>query len=161
MSVWTPEVVDRAATMLSAGRSCAFIAKALGVSRNAVVSRVHRDPKLKNLPGRNRANTTPGYMKASNKGAGQSKSSKLVTFGPVRMTRAASIADRLKALNWEDRPEPTVAPTPKMIALVDLSSSDCRWPVGDPLQSDFGFCGHGKLLGSSYCPHHAQRAAAA
>lgn len=39
-----------------------------------------------------------------------------------------------------------------------LKSSSCRWPVGDPLGSDFHFCGREHVKGLSYCENHARRA---
>lgn len=41
--------------------------------------------------------------------------------------------------------------TPRGLTLSDLRKNDCRYPYGD---SDFTFCGHPKLEGSSYCPEH-------
>ncbi len=43
---------------------------------------------------------------------------------------------------------------PKTMA--DLEANDCRWPIGDPRQSDFHFCGAQKMLGRPYCTHHWQ-----
>jgi GcrA cell cycle regulator len=37
----------------------------------------------------------------------------------------------------------------------DLQSHHCRWPIGDPHDEDFGFCGCQKALGAPYCDHHA------
>ncbi|HPI62961.1 MAG TPA: GcrA family cell cycle regulator [Alphaproteobacteria bacterium] len=30
----------------------------------------------------------------------------------------------------------------------------CMWPVGDPKQSDFHFCGHDSEVGRPYCTEH-------
>jgi GcrA cell cycle regulator len=38
--------------------------------------------------------------------------------------------------------------------LLDLGPGDCRWPVGDPKEPDFFFCGATQLPGSSYCRRH-------
>jgi len=35
-----------------------------------------------------------------------------------------------------------------------LEANDCRWPVGDPRESDFHFCGQAKLAGRPYCELH-------
>jgi GcrA cell cycle regulator len=39
-----------------------------------------------------------------------------------------------------------------------LTEVSCRWPIGDPQQSDFHFCGRKKVLGLPYCEFHARRA---
>jgi GcrA cell cycle regulator len=38
--------------------------------------------------------------------------------------------------------------------LLDLGPGDCRWPIGDPKEADFFFCGAPQLTGSSYCRRH-------
>jgi hypothetical protein len=42
----------------------------------------------------------------------------------------------------------------KKKALFDLESSDCRWPIGDPRQEGFHFCGAKKTLDRPYCLEH-------
>jgi len=42
----------------------------------------------------------------------------------------------------------------KYKTMVDLEANDCRWPIGDPRNSDFHFCGAQKLLGKPYCLEH-------
>jgi GcrA cell cycle regulator len=39
-----------------------------------------------------------------------------------------------------------------------LTETCCRWPIGDPQQSDFHFCGKKKVTGLPYCEVHARRA---
>ena len=39
-----------------------------------------------------------------------------------------------------------------------LQTDDCRWPFGDPLTSEFHFCGHPKKDGSPYCVEHMKQA---
>jgi GcrA cell cycle regulator len=39
-----------------------------------------------------------------------------------------------------------------------LTESCCRWPIGDPQQQDFHFCGKKKVMGLPYCEFHARRA---
>lgn len=48
--------------------------------------------------------------------------------------------------------------TEPAISLVDLKAGECRWPLGDPREEDFGFCGHGAVVGLPYCPEHAKTA---
>lgn len=44
----------------------------------------------------------------------------------------------------------------KLKSLLDLESCDCRWPIGDPRQSGFHFCGAQAALGRPYCIEHWQ-----
>jgi len=41
------------------------------------------------------------------------------------------------------------------VALIDLTERMCRWPIGDPREDDFTFCGRGIRAGTPYCPDHA------
>lgn len=48
--------------------------------------------------------------------------------------------------------------TEPSVSLLDLKAGECRWPIGDPREADFGFCGHGAIVGLPYCPEHAKAA---
>lgn len=63
---------------------------------------------------------------------------------------------RLRIKEFRGTPEQYDALARK-VALVDLEYRDCRWPVGDPRDPDFGFCGHIKEPGKPYCAHHQKR----
>jgi len=43
-------------------------------------------------------------------------------------------------------------------SLLELTRGACRWPVGDPSQADFFFCGAEALRGRPYCATHGGRA---
>jgi GcrA cell cycle regulator len=64
---------------------------------------------------------------------------------------------------------PTVADVAKVVAmpvvesaqrcsLIELAHGRCRWPLNDPGNADFAFCGNDSLAGFSYCPGHARMA---
>ncbi len=38
------------------------------------------------------------------------------------------------------------------VQLMALTTFHCRWPIGDPSDASFGFCGQPKALSKSYCP---------
>lgn len=40
------------------------------------------------------------------------------------------------------------------MAIPLLLNTQCRWPLGDPLQSDFRWCALSRLEGYSYCEQH-------
>jgi GcrA cell cycle regulator len=46
----------------------------------------------------------------------------------------------------------------KQKTLANLEQNDCRWPIGDPKDPDFHFCGAQKLAGRPYCQAHWQMA---
>ncbi len=45
-----------------------------------------------------------------------------------------------------------------IITMEDLKSGMCRWPVGDPKDDDFHFCGKPGEPGISYCQNHTELA---
>ena len=49
----------------------------------------------------------------------------------------------------------------KACSLFELQQWHCRWPIGDPIPEDFGFCGNRPVAGLPYCPAHAQKVRAA
>jgi len=46
----------------------------------------------------------------------------------------------------------------RIFTITDLSSSTCRWPIGDPKESNFRFCGATVFHGKSYCAEHCDLA---
>lgn len=38
--------------------------------------------------------------------------------------------------------------------MANIEANDCRWPLGDPRNADFHFCGAQKVLGRPYCQEH-------
>lgn len=119
-----------------------------GVSRNAVIGKVHR---LK-LPGRatpiGKARLGGRKSAAIQRARRKAKPQESIRFGKVKSYEPVPVA----ALP----PEP---PKPdKLFKLVDLEDNQCRFPFGDPKSKDFGFCGCVKAPGSSYCPGHARLA---
>lgn len=50
--------------------------------------------------------------------------------------------------------EPLFVATP--VTLNELEPHHCKWPIGDPSQPDFRFCGGLKFNGYPYCVNHAR-----
>ena len=70
----------------------------------------------------------------------------------------------LKSLYLGDL-EPYVPPAEELVIPLNerkyiqtLTESCCRWPIGDPQQPEFHFCGKKKIPGLPYCEVHARRA---
>lgn len=79
-------------------------------------------------------------------------SSPYVTNVPLRSaftSRHLALLRQLEMTKIKTRTRKTVA---------TLGQNDCRWPIGDPRQEDFHFCGAAKLPGRPYCETHWRQA---
>jgi GcrA cell cycle regulator len=129
---WTDERVELLKRLWADGLSASQIAAELGgVTRNAVIGKVHRLA----LSGRAKQSGTP----------------RTVTIGntALKLHRAPQ-PRRLPVL------EDVVVPIPLKKSIIELNEHTCRWPIGDPTEEDFSFCGHEPRENSPYCEYHAR-----
>ena len=69
------------------------------------------------------------------------------------VTRNAVIG-KSHRLGLSGRPSPIKKTAAKVINIIALTERMCRWPFGDPRNSDFHFCGHPVEISVSYCAEH-------
>jgi GcrA cell cycle regulator len=134
---WTDERVELLKKLWQDGLSASQIAKQLGgVTRNAVIGKVHR----LGLSGR----------------AAPSKPARTVFKAPRPARPVAPSAPRRIA-------EPHQAPVPVrildeapgMATVLTLGAHMCKWPIGDPALDNFTFCGR-RCDEGPYCHEHSQ-----
>jgi GcrA cell cycle regulator len=140
---WSEERVALLRKLWAEGLSASQIAKQLGgVTRNAVIGKVHR----LGLAGR----ATP------------SRPAKR----PVRTARPRVIspsAPRLRIPSMEPRVvipdlEPVKFEDGRAASVLTLNESMCKYPIGDPTDADFAFCGRNSFDKHPYCQDHARLA---
>jgi len=130
---WTDERVEQLKALWTGGLSASQIARALGgVTRNAVIGKVHR----LGLAGR---------------------------AGPARAERPRSMSTRSVVRVAAPEPEiieedPVVLEDGNFATVLTINDRMCRWPIGDPAENEFHFCGRKPKLGSPYCEAHARKA---
>jgi GcrA cell cycle regulator len=159
---WTDERVERLKRLWAEGLSASQIAAQLGgVSRNAVIGKVHR----LNLPGRAKAGgstTTPRATKRPAAAARPANYPQRVATRTVTRTVGATVMKEEVEITSREltyvRPSNVVVPISLKLALTDLTERTCKWPVGDPLKDDFHFCGCEASDASPYCTYHARLA---
>ncbi len=144
---WTEERVETLKKLWLDGLSASQIAKQLGgVTRNAVIGKVHR----LGLSGR-AAPSQPArqVFKAAR---------------PARPVAASQPAARRPAVAAAS-PETTQVPAPRPVTYVEapgtatvltLGAHMCKWPIGDPSTDDFTFCGRRSGGDGPYCNDHAR-----
>lgn len=164
---WTDERVELLRKLWAEGLSASQIAAQMGgVSRNAVIGKVHR---LK-LSGRGKQSSSqPRAKKPANTGGTVRASSapRQSSSGPRVSSHTHAIGATALKADYEVRAVSAtvlefvpalVAPEPKRIKLVELSERTCKWPIGDPLSQEFAFCGHESGDAGPYCQFHAKLA---
>jgi hypothetical protein len=59
--------------------------------------------------------------------------------------------------SWQERPVAYVPPIEQQVTWDELDTHHCRWPIGDTSTlHGHTYCGGKKLIGISYCEHHAR-----
>jgi GcrA cell cycle regulator len=130
---WTDERVEQLKALWADGLSASQIARILGnVTRNAVIGKVHR----LGLAGR---------------------------AGPARAERPRNVAHRSVARAQIKEPEiveedPIVLEDGHFATVLTINDRMCHWPIGDPADTAFHFCGRKPKMGSPYCEAHARKA---
>lgn len=138
---WTDERISELTRMWREGLSASQVARRLGaVSRSAVIGKVHR-------LGISARETPTGPRPLGG------RPPNLARRRPTNEAGARPAAPRA--------PRPTraapfeVAPTAN---IQTLSAHGCRWPIGDPDDASFGFCGRLRAGRGSYCAGHSSMA---
>jgi GcrA cell cycle regulator len=130
---WTEERVEQLKALWTEGLSASQIARVLGgVTRNAVIGKVHR----LGLAGR---------------------------AGPARSERPRSVSHKSVARVAQPEPpiveeDPIVLEDGSFATVLTINDRMCRWPIGDPSENEFHFCGRKPKAGSPYCEAHARKA---
>ena len=135
---WTDDRVALLKKLWGEGKTAAEIAGELGgVTRNAVIGKAHR-LKLSNRvsPIQQNKKQIPANKSVPEK---KIETSKVVATN-VSLSPAASDKGR------------------KTVPLMALKPDMCRWPIGDPQEETFGFCGDHIIPGLPYCTDHAKMA---
>ncbi|MEM9348942.1 MAG: GcrA family cell cycle regulator [Pseudomonadota bacterium] len=166
---WTDERVEILKKMWGEGQSASVIAKELGgVTRNAVIGKVHR-LGLSNRAGS--ASTAKAAPEKKSKAPAKPKAEpkpepKTESAAPERALSAA--ARKIIPAGQPLPPQPSaneispealakvneVEKTAKKISLMELTERTCKWPVGDPATDNFWFCGLPVQQGKPYCEAH-------
>ena len=140
-TIWTEEQVETLRKLWSDGLSASQIAERFGgVTRNAIIGKLHRLGE----PGRPR--TPPAGEPAARKPSVDA--AKLVA--PPKAALLACPAPDFMAAPVVERIEERGLATTNT-----LQSHMCKWPIGDPADHDFSFCGHSAAAGRPYCARHA------
>ncbi|MFC0218869.1 GcrA family cell cycle regulator [Pseudochelatococcus lubricantis] len=176
-NTWTDERVEQLRKLWSDGLSASQIATEIGgVSRNAVIGKVHRlglsgraKAPAAQTPRPPRKAPAPAAPVVSAPRQAPSVAAPAPVPQPLASTFGnAALATAALAAEPDDMPAATLAtdivpvvrenvvvPMSERVTIMDLREYMCRWPVGDPTSPNFRFCGARAVTGMPYCTHHA------
>jgi len=170
---WTDERVELLKKLWMEGFSASQIASELGdgVTRNAVIGKVHRlklsgrakpasvAPRVRTTP-----RTSPGARRVSTSSSsgrslgGMIKQRTMVSAPMIGATALKISEDVVTESYVAPQAAELFIPVEQRLTLLELSEHTCKWPIGDPLTPDFYFCGQHSDEGRPYCEFHSRRA---
>ena len=129
---WTYERVEKLKQLWEEGLTASRIAAELGeVTRNAVIGKAHRLGLSVRMASKK---SNSGISIIRKKRVNVSQAQKMINISPII-----------------DEP---MNPT----AFQDIKDGLCRWPLGEPEEIDFKFCGRNTKEGIVYCEAHYKQA---
>lgn len=155
---WTEERVERLKKLWSDGLSASQIAAELGeVTRNAVIGKVHRLGLSGRVKTTNPAQGRPRKTRRSTTVApptSRISSPRTVGATALKVDLVPVIAENIQPVSASITELKVSREEGKSI--LELTEYTCKWPIGDPGNSDFYFCGRNSDEGRPYCEHHSQ-----
>jgi GcrA cell cycle regulator len=164
---WSDDRVERLKRLWAEGLSASQIAAQLGgVSRNAVIGKVHR----LNLPGRAKAGGSSSAARPAKRPAQTQRpttfqnrpATNTTTRTVARAAGATMLKEEVEVEAYEEvevrRSLNVVVPISRRLVLTELTERTCKWPIGDPMKDDFHFCGCEISDSAPYCTYHAKLA---
>ncbi|MFN3858144.1 MAG: GcrA family cell cycle regulator [Caulobacter sp.] len=167
---WTERRTAVLEELWMAGVSAILIGKALSVTRSMVVGKAYRmkltergrasppivqervqivkpgpKPKAESKPRVRRPLKAPPVKPDRNQG--NTASLKIAKAAAPEAIRQSIPDQRAEDLSRTD-----------LVQLLDLKAHHCRWPIGNPGDDRFGFCGHAKQGERPYCSLHSATA---
>lgn len=147
MAGWTDEMVNRLKELWDEGLTTGEIGKKLNVSKNSIVGKVHRLKLISRPSPIKKKDDEESIKKPEPKKAEIKKAPE-----PVKEVK--------KKFEPKIKEEPITCVTPvkksgDKITVVDLDNHTCRWPIGDPKDENFHFCGKKVRTGQTYCEEHS------
>ena len=173
--MWTEQTVETLKKFAFEGRSASWIAAALGApSRNAVIGKANRigiklnggtgaasaserppvDPPAPQIPWGRKRSTIEGEPRSGRRTPAE------IAWGQAdsRARRRAAVHSRgtMRADRWFYA-EAEVGEM-RRVGLAEIGEVECRWPLGDPTEEGFAYCGLPIARGHAYCAGHCRLA---
>lgn len=145
MAEWTDERTETCKRLWAQGLSCSQIAGQLGgVSRNGVIGKIHRlglSGRIKTMSSRPRAARKPR---------------RVINLEKIMTIRNGGA--KLVPIQILEELEAPIIPPAQRRSILQLTEQTCHFPIGDPRDADFFFCGGVSICDLPYCGFHASLA---
>lgn len=158
MNYWTDERIETLKSLWASGISAALIAEKLGdgATKNSVIGKIHR---LK-LAGTGETRTPRVRAEKADR---KPRAKRMPSSRQDSVRRTARHIDGVFEEAGYSLPTEIAFELPPtdafgIDALLALTETTCKWPIGEVLDPQFRFCGdaaHGK---GAYCEYHARKA---
>lgn len=151
-ATWDSNRIELMTCCFHAGLSCGQIAGEIGVTRNAVIGKLHR-------LGLTRPSDIAAAQVEQRRAARHARAKPQRNWRPKRSRLSmAAQHEMLKAAFPEPQTPAEDIPilNGRGCTLLELGQRQCRWPISSPGATDFCFCGNEPVKGLSYCPGHAR-----
>ena len=144
VATWTPERIEQLRNCVVTGLTCSQIAAEIGVTRNAVIGKIHRLGLSSGRPAAAPGRSCPPRARRPRVSPQRAFLRLINADVPHDADRAMLAAEPIDSA--------------QRCSLLELTQSNCRWPVSDPGSADFAFCGNEAVAGFPYCSGHARMA---
>ena len=176
---WTDKMVEDLKVMWKQGLTTGEIGRRLNVSKNSVIGKVHR-LQLDARPSPIKRKDETGDLFAPKPQKKEKKplldKEKKITTPIVEPKQPKPVVEKVTEKISEKTVVKKIEPQEKSIddlgkfflkqptvskeyngnaKLTDLDNHTCRWPLGDPKDENFHFCGRKVRLGQTYCEEHS------
>ena len=145
---WTDERVENLKKLWADGLSASQIAAELGgITRNAVIGKVHR----LGLSGRAKSPSSASPRPRKARSPHMLRVSRPAMRGNTALAHAYDFE-----VEQEHALVENIIPLGQRRTLLELNEDTCRWPIGDPSSTEFFFCGGQALNALPYCSYHSR-----
>jgi GcrA cell cycle regulator len=149
-SDWPPDRIEKLKALFADGLSFSQIASELAITRNSAIAKANRLGLKRDLPARK-----PFVHQVKRR-----RDTRIKNPGIVGRSRAENLQTP-KVFHPENNPPDDPAdqdiPRRQRKTILTLGPKHCKFPVGDPREKGFFFCGAARQFPLPYCAAHVRR----
>ena len=152
---WDKARTERLLALHQEGKTAGEIGAELGVTRNAVIGKLHRMGMAKKRQAASQPEPEPEQARPVSDEAppAAEEGDDPTDEAPVDSGGETEDADR-NSIEVHRQTAKDVEETSLRLPLMELTSRTCKWPIGDPATDEFWFCGLPSQPGKPYCSAH-------